>query len=129
MSEPAPGGEDSGTRDDRAPLTRSDAVVSRERILAAAEALSGDRRASMVEIAAAAGVGRSTLYRHFPTRRALMRALDDRSTEPPPSEPAPGAGRVATMPFQAPGQLGGGPLTLEVTRVLDEVPPHLVPDQ
>jgi serine phosphatase RsbU (regulator of sigma subunit) len=34
------------------------------------------------------------------------------------------------MPFQAPGQLGSDrPLALEVTRVLDEVPPHLVPDQ
>src|SRR5436305_2671185 len=34
------------------------------------------------------------------------------------------------MPFQAPGQLGRErPMTLEVTRVLDEVPPHLVPDQ
>lgn len=34
------------------------------------------------------------------------------------------------MPFQAPGLLGReGPLALEVTRILDEVPPYLVPDQ
>lgn len=34
------------------------------------------------------------------------------------------------MPFRAPGQLGReAPLALEVTRILDEVPPHLVPDQ
>jgi hypothetical protein len=34
------------------------------------------------------------------------------------------------MPFRSPGQLGRDqPLTLGVTRVLDEVPPHLVPDQ
>jgi serine phosphatase RsbU (regulator of sigma subunit) len=34
------------------------------------------------------------------------------------------------MPFRSPGQLGRDrSLTLEVTRVLDEVPPHLVPDQ
>jgi serine phosphatase RsbU (regulator of sigma subunit) len=34
------------------------------------------------------------------------------------------------MPFRAPGRLGReSPLILEVTRVLDEVPPHLVPDQ
>ena len=40
------------------------------------------------------------------------------------------SGRVATMPFRAPGQLGReSPLPLEVTRVLDEVPAHLVPDQ
>ena len=58
--------------------TRSDAIASRERILEAAAALAGDRRTSMVELAAAAGVGRSTLYRHFPSRQALERALDER---------------------------------------------------
>lgn len=37
---------------------------------------------------------------------------------------------MATLPFRAPGQLGRErPLALEVTEVLDEVPPHLVPDQ
>jgi AcrR family transcriptional regulator len=107
------------------PLTRADALASRERILAAADSLAGDRRVSMVEIAAAAGVGRSTLYRHFPTRRALQRALEDRA-ETAPSGP----GKVAPLPFRAPGQLGRDrPLALEVTHVLDEVPPHLVPDQ
>ena len=34
------------------------------------------------------------------------------------------------MPYRSPGQLGrDSPLALEVTRVLEEVPPHLVPDQ
>ncbi|MGH2883630.1 MAG: PP2C family protein-serine/threonine phosphatase, partial [Solirubrobacteraceae bacterium] len=70
-------------------------------------------------------------YRHFPTREALERALRESELEtsaaPMPSSPT---GRVATMPFRAPGRLGrDGPLALEVTRVLDEVPPHLVPDQ
>jgi serine phosphatase RsbU (regulator of sigma subunit) len=108
---------------------RSDALASRQRILRAARMLEGDRRVTMGELAAAARVGRSTLYRHFPTRQALERALED--AEDGEDRPARRVtGRVATMPYRATGQLGrDSPLALEVTRVLDEVPPHLVPDQ
>ncbi|MBV9944725.1 MAG: SpoIIE family protein phosphatase [Solirubrobacterales bacterium] len=108
---------------------RSDALASRQRILRAARMLEGDRRVTMGELAAAANVGRSTLYRHFPTRQALEQALEDH--EEPDFRPAPAArDQVTPMPYRSPGQLGRvSPLALEVTRVLDEVPPHLVPDQ
>jgi serine phosphatase RsbU (regulator of sigma subunit) len=120
-------GSDPGDREPSA--LRADAIASRERILEAAQALAGDRRMSMSELAAAAGVGRSTLYRHFPSRQAIERALSERAAEGARETVAP-SGRVSTLPFRAPGQLGReAPLPLEVTHVLDEVPPHLVPDQ
>ena len=110
---------------------RADAIASRERILSAAATLAGDRRVSMAEIAAAAGVGRSTLYRHFPSRQALYLALQETDADESSRAEAPArTGIVATLPFQPAGQLGRErPLALEVTRVLDEVPPHLVADQ
>ncbi|WP_080419954.1 TetR/AcrR family transcriptional regulator [Burkholderia ubonensis] len=45
---------------------------------AAATALARDRSASLHHIAKAAGVSRTTLSRHFPTREALIAALVDR---------------------------------------------------
>ncbi len=129
MSEPAARSEARDAVEGQRALTRADAVASRERILDAAAALAGDRRTSMTEVAAAAGVGRSTLYRHFPTRQALEHALRQHASEMSAPFPTP-TGRVTTMPFRAPGRLGRqSPLPLEVTHVLDEVPPHLVPDQ
>jgi AcrR family transcriptional regulator len=58
---------------------RADAKRNRDRLLAAAEtALSTHgASASLDDIARAAGVGNATLYRHFPTRAALIEAVYD----------------------------------------------------
>lgn len=60
---------------------RSDAAANRERILAAATiAVRRDgERVPMATIADEAGVGVGTLYRHYPTRSALLAALTLRS--------------------------------------------------
>ncbi len=56
-------------------LKRSDARRNRDAILAAAlEALSESPAASLNAIAKRAGVANATLYRHFPTREALVLA-------------------------------------------------------
>jgi len=111
---------------DRARL-RSDAAASRERIVAAALELSGDRRLTMTELAAAADVGRSTLYRHFPTRAALAAAIDQAKRAKASADLTP---NVATLSYRPPGRLGReGSVALDVIHILDEVPPHLIADQ
>jgi AcrR family transcriptional regulator len=54
---------------------RADAARNRDRLLAAAvRAFSNDADVTLDAIAKAAGVGIGTLYRHFPTREALVDA-------------------------------------------------------
>ncbi|MBA2637750.1 MAG: serine/threonine-protein phosphatase [Solirubrobacterales bacterium] len=117
---------------------RADAQRSRERILRAAATLfARDPQATMSAVAAAASVGRSTLHRHFPTRRDLARGLAQADRQIAAS-PDPGAvssetdsrGPETRSGLRPPGQLGRAePLPLEALHVLDEVPPHLVADQ
>ena len=60
------------------PLERADAARNRERILAAARRLFAERgpeHVSMDEVAAAAGVGKGTVYRRFGDRATLARTL------------------------------------------------------
>jgi len=57
-------------------MVRADARENRERILEAArDAFAADGSASTNQIAQRAGVGPGTLYRHFPTREALVLAV------------------------------------------------------
>jgi AcrR family transcriptional regulator len=58
---------------------RRDVERNHEAILTAAFAvLADDPQATMAEIATASGTGRSTLYRHFPDREALIEAIAKR---------------------------------------------------
>src|ERR1700743_1309587 len=62
---------------------RSDAQQNRERILAVAKeafTLSG-AKASLDDIAKQAGVGPGTLYRHFPSRKELLKAVYQAAAE------------------------------------------------
>ncbi|SFC17988.1 TetR/AcrR family transcriptional regulator [Streptomyces aidingensis] len=59
------------------PRLRADAVRNRERIVEAAREVLGEQgaEAALDEIARRAGVGNATLYRHFPSREALVSAV------------------------------------------------------
>ena len=56
---------------------RADARANRDKLVAAARALFTDKGTSapLEEVAQRAGVGIGTLYRHFPTRQALLEAV------------------------------------------------------
>jgi AcrR family transcriptional regulator len=56
---------------------RSDALKNRERLLVAAGQVFEEKglEASVADVARAAGVGMGTLYRHFPSKEALVDAL------------------------------------------------------
>jgi AcrR family transcriptional regulator len=58
---------------------RADSVVNRARVLAAAriEFAEHGLDALIPDVAARAGVGKGTVYRHFPTKEALVQALLD----------------------------------------------------
>ncbi len=92
---------------------RSDAAANRERILAAATiAVRRDgEKVPMATIADDAGVGIGTLYRHYPTRPALLAALTLRSfklvlqharaaalSDEPPPRPSRGSSNRRSRP-------------------------------
>jgi serine phosphatase RsbU (regulator of sigma subunit) len=108
--------------DEQTQLRRADALRNRERILdAAARMLQHSQTATLADIAAAAGVARSTLHRRFPSREHLLAALSERPHDTG-FEPA-----QVPMP---PGRLGRGrAVTLDAIQVFDAVPPAVLPEQ
>ncbi|MFJ9646244.1 TetR/AcrR family transcriptional regulator [Streptomyces sp. NPDC004244] len=68
------------------PRARKDAARNREAVLAAADALFARRESpedvTMADVAAAAGVGKGTLFRAFGDRAGLLRALYEARLEP-----------------------------------------------
>jgi serine phosphatase RsbU (regulator of sigma subunit) len=109
-------------RDMEADGRRADALRNDKRILDAAERLlEQSPAASLSDIAAAAGVSRSSLYRRFADREQLIAQLDAR-----PQNGRLGGGRE---PLPA-GRLGRQrPLALDAIHVFDVVPPALLPEQ
>jgi AcrR family transcriptional regulator len=72
------------------PKVRADAVRNRARIVEIARAVFGKRgtSAGMDDIAEAVGVGVGTLYRHFPTKEALIAAIVQEQIESTATEAA-----------------------------------------
>ena len=103
-------------------LRRADALRNRERILDAAERLfEQSPSATLADVAAAAGVARSTLHRRFASRDDLLAALRERPQDAAADRPT---GALPT------GRLGRErPVSLDAIQVFDVVPPPVLPEQ
>jgi serine phosphatase RsbU (regulator of sigma subunit) len=102
---------------------RSDTRRNRDRILAASRRLLEQSPTTpLADIATAAGVSRSTLYRHFPNRDSLLAAVPKReparTDQPEPEQTLP-AGRLGRE----------RPVSLEGVHVFDVVAPAVLPEQ
>ena len=107
----------------RARRRRADAEQNYARIVeTAAQLLKEDPDAGLDAIAAAAGLGRATVYRHFRGRRELVAVARRHALDT-----ADANEHDALRPA---GELGSsGPSPLDVADVLNKVPPHLLGEQ
>jgi AcrR family transcriptional regulator len=108
---------------------RADARHNRDRIVAAGRELILERGADapLDQIAARAGVGNATLYRHFPTREALVRrvVLDD--MEQVGAEAAAALAEEPTA-WSALRRFCTAVVRRRLVALLPVAGPHLVPD-
>lgn len=113
---------DTSSGEGRVRRRRSDAEENiRKLVRAAMQLLQAEPEAGLEAIAVAAGVSRSTIYRHFSSREELVRAAGVRTVEV--------ADANQTDALRPPGELVGGPTPLDVADALNKVPPHLLGEQ
>lgn len=102
---------------------RSDAALNAARLLEVARhRFAADPNASMAALAEEAGVSRGTLYRHFPSREALVEAVRTQAREDAESN--------EHDYLRPPGELAHtAPTPMSIADVLNKVAPHQLGEQ
>ncbi len=118
----ATGDGDAPPREPSRRAPRADALQNVQRITqAASRILREDPEASIREVAAASGVSRATVYRHFESREGLIASIREGIRE--------SADANERDELRPAGELADGLTPLSIPDVLNKVPPHLLGDQ